>query len=403
MVQLTPERPTWIEIDRSALLNNVRQLRALLTPPCLLMGVVKANAYGHGAVPTAQILLEAGVDRLAVATLGEALELRAGGIHAPILVLGYTPSELTLAAVQQDITLTIFGVGNALEIGSAAQALGKTVRVHLKVNTGMNRLGVDSSNASTLLRSLDRIEGLEVEGIFTHFATSDTDRAFAEEQFRHFAQLLETLAANGLRPPIAHAANSAATLTMPHTHLEMVRCGITLYGLDPDVDDTPVPPTFRPVLSWKAQIAQVRHLQPGDAVSYGREFVADRPMVVATIPVGYADGFPRRPYTWGSVLIHGQPAPIVGRVCMDQCVVDVTHIAALRSVKQGHEVVLIGRQGNAELSAAEVGRRIGTINYDVVSRILPRVPRYVVDGQVDGQADMRRAAGIAPRQGSGHE
>jgi alanine racemase len=170
---------------------------------------------------------------------------------------------------------------------------------------------------------------------------------------------------------------------MPHTHLEMVRCGIALYGLDPDEDETPLPAGFIPVLSWKAQVAQVRSLQPGDPVSYGREFVAQQPMTVATIPVGYADGFPRRPYTWESVLIHGQPAPILGRVCMDQCVVDVTAIAAQHRVRQGDEVVIIGRQGMAELSAAEAGRRIGTINYDVVSRILARVPRYMVGRVAD--------------------
>ncbi|MCC6453435.1 MAG: alanine racemase [Caldilineaceae bacterium] len=382
MAALVPERPTWLEIDRSALLNNVRQLRALLTPPSLLTGVVKANAYGHGAVMVCRLLVEAGVDRLAVATVGEALELRAADIHLPILVLGYTPGALALEAVAQEITLTVFDLETAGAIAAAAQASGKRARVHLKVNTGMNRLGVAPGDARALLSALSEMRSLEVEGIFTHFATSDTDRAYAEEQFRCFVSVLDELAAAGLRPAIAHAANSAATLTMPHAHLEMVRCGIALYGLDPDEDDTPLPSTFVPVMSWKAQVAQVRHLQPGDAVSYGREFVAQQPMTVATIPVGYADGFPRRPRTWGSVLIHGQPAPLVGRVCMDQCVVDVTSIAAQQPVRQGDEVVLIGRQGRAELSAAEVARRIGTNNYDVVSRILARVPRYVVEGCV---------------------
>jgi alanine racemase len=378
MVQVTPERPTWIEVSRSALKNNVRMLRNLLTPPCLLTGVVKANAYGHGAVVTSHILVEAGVDRLAVATLGEALELRAGGLTIPILVLGYTPGTLALEAVSQEITLATVDLETTHALSAAAQATGKRARVHLKVNTGMNRLGVAPIEAAPLLAALGKLEGLAVEGIFTHFATSDTDRDFANEQFRIFAALLDDLASAGLRPPIAHVANSAATLTMPHTHLDMVRCGITLYGLDPDVEGTPLPAGFVPALSWKAQVAQVRSLSPGDAVSYGREFVADRAMMVATIPVGYADGFPRRPYNWGSLLIHGQPAPMLGRVCMDQCVVDVTAIAAQQPVRQGDEVVIIGRQGGAEISAAEAGRRIGTINYDVVSRILARVPRYVV-------------------------
>jgi alanine racemase len=378
MGQLIPSRPTWIEISRSALVNNVKQLRTLLTPPCLLMGVVKANAYGHGAVATSQIMVEAGVDRLAVATLDEALELRAGGLTVPILVLGYTPGELALKAVEHEITLAVVDLNTAAEIAGAAQALGKIARVHLKVNSGMNRLGVPADGVVPLLEAMARMEGLEVEGIFTHFATSDTDRAYADEQFGIFRRSLEEATAAGLRPPIAHAANSAATLTMPHTHLDMVRSGIALYGLDPDVDDTPLPSGFLHVMSWKAVVAQVRDLRPGDPVSYGREFVADRPITVATIPVGYADGFPRRPFHWGSVLIHGQPAPILGRVCMDQCVVDVSAIASQQPVLQGDEVVLIGRQGEAEISAAEAGRRIGTINYDVVSRILGRVPRYIV-------------------------
>jgi alanine racemase len=378
MAPLIPERPTWIEVARDALVNNVRQVRALLEPSCLLMGVVKANAYGHGAVATAQILVDAGVDRLAVATLGEALELRAGGVDAPILVLGYTPGALARTAIEQDITLAVVDLGTMREIAAAARQINRYAQVHLKVNTGMNRLGVAPDEAKSLLAQTGEIGHVQVEGIFTHFSTSDTDRDFAGVQFAAFSTLLDELALANLRPPIAHAANSAATLTMPHTHLEMVRCGISLYGLDPDVDDTPLPPGFVPALSWKAHVAQVRRLQPGDAVSYGREFVAREQMMVATVPVGYADGFPRRPYHWGSVLIHGQFAPLLGRVCMDQCVVDVTAICETLPVRQGDEVVIIGRQGDAEISAAEAGRRIGTINYDVVSRILGRVPRYIV-------------------------
>jgi alanine racemase len=378
MAPLIPERPTWIEVARDALVNNVRQVRALLEPSCLLMGVVKANAYGHGAVATAQILVDAGVDRLAVATLGEALELRAGGVDAPILVLGYTPGALARTAIEQDITLAVVDLGTMQEIAAAARQINRYAQVHLKVNTGMNRLGVAPDEAKSLLAQTGEIGHVQVEGIFTHFSTSDTDRDFAGVQFAAFSTLLDELALANLRPPIAHAANSAATLTMPHTHLEMVRCGISLYGLDPDVDDTPLPPGFVPALSWKAHVAQVRRLQPGDAVSYGREFVAREQMMVATVPVGYADGFPRRPYHWGSVLIHGQFAPLLGRVCMDQCVVDVTAICETLPVRQGDEVVIIGRQGDAEISAAEAGRRIGTINYDVVSRILGRVPRYIV-------------------------
>lgn len=382
-VALRPGRPTWIEVDRAALTNNVQQIRRL-APTCRLMAVVKANAYGHGAVAVAQTVLAAGADCCAVATLAEALELRQAGIRAPILVLGYLPVWQVDEAVRHDVTVTVFDLETVQALDRAARAAGRPAQVHVKVNTGMNRLGLPLQAVGEFLTMLHDFEHVTVEGIFTHFATSDTDRDFARLQFSRFATLLQELEQAGLRPPVAHAANSAAILTLPETHLDLVRCGIALYGLDPDVEGTPLPPEFRPALSWKAQVAQVSFLQPGDGVSYGREFVAAAPMTVAVLPVGYADGFPRRPFTWGSVLIHGEFAPILGRVCMDQCVVDVTAIAEHAPVRQGDEAVLIGRQGEQELSAQEVGRRLGTINYDVVSRILGRVPRVMVDGD-DGR------------------
>ena len=190
---------------------------------------------------------------------------------------------------------------------------------------------------------------------------------------------IDELTEIGLRPPVCHAGNSAAMLAMPETNLDMVRCGIALYGLDPDEAATPIPASYQPVLSWKAEIAQVTQLMPGEGVSYGLEFVAEKPSVVAVMPVGYADGFPRGPLHWQDVLVHGLPAPIAGRVCMDQTILDVTEIVeAGIDVQQGDEVVLIGRQGIAEISAEEAARRLGTINYDVVSRILSRVPRQLI-------------------------
>jgi alanine racemase len=346
------------------------------------MAVVKANAYGHGAGIAARVLQGAGVDRFGVAALSEAVELREAGIQAPILVLGYTPAWQAHDLARFGVTATIFDLESARALNQAAAALGRTALLHVKVNTGMNRLGLRPQALPEFLVELGALSYVEVEGIFTHFATSDQrDKSFALEQWARFTRLLSQLENAGLRPPIAHAANSAAVLTMPQTHLQMVRAGIALYGLHPDVEQTRLPTGFRPALCWKASIAQVMELQPGEAVSYGQEFVARRPMIVAVIPVGYADGFPRRPRTWGSVLIHGRDAPILGRVCMDQTIVDVTTIVAEGGVvRQGDEVVLIGRQGEAELSAEAVGERLGTINYDVVSRILARVPRVLVHG-----------------------
>ncbi len=371
---MTPLRPTWIEVDLAAVANNVRQLRRRLTAGSRLMAVVKANAYGHGAGPLAKAALTAGAERCAVATLGEAIELRQAGVDAPILVLGYTQAQQAEEAVRHNIALTLFDGDTARDY--AAVAAGARLTVHVKVNTGMNRLGVAPGDAVALLAGLKSMPALEVEGIFTHFATSDEmDKSHSWRQFDCFQEVLAAATNAGLRPRLAHAANSAALLTMPATHLDMARSGIALYGLDPDVEECPLPAGFCPALAWKAVVTQVRRLAPGDAVSYGREFVAPAPMTVATAPVGYADGFPRRPFTWGHVLIGGAPAPILGRVCMDQCVVDVSAQAAEQGVRQGDEIVIIGRQGGAAIRAEDAAARVGTNNYDIVSRILPRVPR----------------------------
>jgi alanine racemase len=376
-----PPRTTWIEVSRSALAHNLGLLRQRISANTRLMAVVKANAYGHGAVESARILQVAGADAFAVATLQEAIELRSAGIEQPVLVLGYTPAWQTEAALVHAITLTVLDVETATAMHNIAAACDRSLTVHLKVNTGMNRLGVRPALAFSVLTALAQLPALKVEGIFTHFATSDeADKQHAEAQFACFQKSLAELTAAGLRPPIAHAANSAALLTMPHTHLDMVRAGIALYGLDPDKDECKLPDGFRPALAWKAIVTQVSDLEAGEAVSYGREFIANRPMRIAALPVGYADGFPRKPNNWGSVLLHGRPAPILGRVCMDQCVVDVSAIEAQHgTVRQGDEVVIIGRQGDAAITAEEASTRVGTNNYDIVSRILARVPRLYVE------------------------
>ena len=373
-------RTTWIEVSAGALANNLRAVQRIAGPERPVMAVVKANAYGHGAAEVARILAQAGATRFAVATLSEAIELRAAALTQPILVLGYTPPQQAAWALAHAVTLTVIDGETAAALHAVASSQGRRLPVHVKVNTGMNRLGQRPAAVPGLLAHLHTLEGLTVEGIFTHFATSDElDKRHAAAQFAAFSALLADLTAAGLRPAIAHAANSAALLTMPQTHLDMVRSGIALYGLDPDMDECRLPAGFTPALSWKAIVTQVTDLAPGDAVSYGREFIAPRPLRAAVIPVGYADGFPRRPHTWGSVLVRGQAAPILGRVCMDQTVIDVTAVEqATGPVRQGEEVVLIGRQGGAQLTAEEVSRRVGTNNYDVVSRILGRVPRVYV-------------------------
>lgn len=382
-----PPRPTWIEVDCDALANNVRALRSRLKPGVLLYGVVKANAYGHGSVETSRALLRAGADRLAVATLLEALELRDGGIEAPILVLGYTPAFQAGLAARRGISLTFYDAAMAMAAadvvaGESAPGVNPRLAAHVKVNTGMNRLGVEADECVALLKALGELAPIDVEGVFTHFATSDeADHAFADRQWAVFREVLAVLEAHRLRPRIAHAANSAAILTMPEAQFDAVRSGIALYGLAPDAEECRLPDDFRPALAWKSTVGQVRWLQAGDAVSYGREYVAAEAIPTAVIPVGYADGFPRRPRTWGTVLVGGQPAPILGRVCMDQTVVDIRcALGENGAVHVGDEVVLIGCQGKLSITAEDAAAQVGTNNYDIVSRILPRVPRVMVGG-----------------------
>ena len=369
-------RPTWLEIDLSVLSSNVRELRRRIGPRRLLYAVVKANAYGHGADLIAASAMRAGADRLAVAAVNEAVALRRAGLDAPILVLGYTPPELAQTLLEYALTATVYEARTALAFAEAAARQGQPLPVHLKVDTGMHRLGVDHADALELCARLDRDDHLRLEGIYTHFSTADeVDQRYSREQLRRFCLLLDRLVSAGCRPPIAHAANSAATLALPQAHLDAVRCGILLYGLSPSAD-LPAPPELRPVLSWKARIAQVRCLNAGEPVSYGNTWRAPDTRIVAVVPVGYADGFPRSPQNWQRVLIGGREASIVGRVCMDQTVVDVTEIVASGvSVEQHDEVVLIGSQQGANLSAEMVAARLGTINYEVTSRLMARLPR----------------------------
>lgn len=375
-------RPTWIEINSEALANNVQQLRTYIDTSVRMVAVVKGNAYGHGAVDVAQTVLQAGADSLAVAALNEAIELRQASITAPILVLGYTPPHQASSIIEHDITPTVYDLDIVRALNDFATS-ERPARVHVKVNTGMNRLGLRPSEVIPFIGEARTLPHIEIEGVFTHFSTSDEfDKSFARQQLAHFQRLVDDLDTLGWRPPVAHAANSAAVLTLPDSHFDAVRTGIALYGLHPDPAATRLPDNFRAALAWKAQVTHTIELQAGDAVSYGREFIAQKPTTVAVIPVGYADGFPRAPAHWQSVLVHGHCAPILGRVCMDQTIVDITEcIRAGQTVCQGDEVVLIGRQGAAEITVDDAAQRVGTNNYDIVSRILARVPRLFLHSE----------------------
>jgi alanine racemase len=312
---------------------------------------------------------------LGVATVSEATPLREAGIGASILVFGYVPLWQMREAVRLSLTLTAYSLESVQALSRAALALGKTVRVHVKVDTGMGRLGIRAEQAEevvALVREIKRLLGLELESLYTHFAMADaSDLTHTRLQLARFQDVLRVLEAEGLRPPLVHAANSAAAISVPETRFDMVRPGIALYGLDPSAE-VRLPEGFRPALSFKTQVAQVKMIPAGECISYGCTFRTERETRIAVLPVGYADGFRRAPNNWGTVLIHEQEAVLLGRVCMDQCMVDVSHIPQIRV---GDEVVLIGRQGSASLTAEEVARRLGTINYEVVSEILARGPR----------------------------
>lgn len=368
-----PDRPTWLRVDLDAIAANVRLLRAAAGVP--LMAVLKGDAYGHGAVRVARAALGAGADALAVATLGEGRALRAQDIAAPILVLGYTPPWQADEAVRLGLTCTLFDDDGAQALSAAAVAQGRRAAVHVKVDTGMGRLGLPVAEVGPFLARLRELPGLELAGIYTHFASADAaDLASAEAQLARFLGLLRALEAAGLRPPVAHAANSAATLRMPAARLDMVRPGIACYGLAPS-PDAPLPPGFRPALSFHSEVAQVKAHPAGAPISYGGTFVTARPSRIATIPVGYADGLRRSP-PWREVLVRGRRAPIVGRICMDYAMVDVT---AIEGVRRGDAVVLIGSQGAERIEADEVAGWLGTLSYEVITGILPRVPREVAE------------------------
>lgn len=381
IVVLEPDRPTWVEVDLGAIAANTRRLKELAGPAALI-AVLKADAYGHGAPQVAHTVLRHGATSCAVACLSEGRALREAGIDAPLLVLGYTPAWQAREAVGLDLTVTLFEPENALAFGRAAQAMDRRLRVQVKVDSGMHRLGLPPEAVPAFLRQLAQIPSLELTGLFTHMACADEDgaegRGMTDAQLERFERLLAELEAAGLRPPCVHAANSALLLTRPGARFDAVRPGIALYGLAPaaalagDPQAGPVLAALRPALAWKTQIAQLRDLAPGEPVGYGAAWRAARPSRLATIPVGYADGFRRAPQAWRAVLVRGALAPVVGRVSMDQTTIDVTEIPGAR---QGDEVLLIGRQGEARIDAETVADWLGTLNYEVVSAILARVPR----------------------------
>ena len=362
---------TWLEIDQSAILNNVRRLRSLVNARVRLMAVIKANAYGHGAVATARSALAGGADTLGVASLAEALELRAAGIGAPVMVLGYVPPDAVQQTIAQQLTLTLFDAALAQACEREAHKTGKRLKAHIKLDSGLGRMGTLVADALVFHESLAGLHALQLEGCYTHFALADEDEAWTREQLKCFLAAVAAMRTRGARFPLLHSANSPAMLTLPASHLDMVRPGIVLYGLSPS-DSVPIPPGFRPALTWKTLVAQLKTLPAGHSTGYGRTWVADAPTHIAILPVGYSHGFRRLPHEPRTVLLHGQVAPVIGRISMEKTAIDVSSIP---DVAVGDEVVLLGRQGEADISAETLARRFDTNNYEVITGISARLPR----------------------------
>lgn len=367
--------PAWAEIDLKALANNIREVRRVTDQRAEVMAVVKANAYGHGAVEVSRTVLAGGATRLAVARSAEGAELRRAGIEAPILILGYTPEGLIPEVAEYGLEQTVYSVEYARRVNDRAAALGVKIPVHIKIDTGMGRLGVVAGTGSgaSSVKEIASLPHLEPVGIFTHFAAADSaDKSYTLTQWEKFTGILEQLRREGLEFPLRHCANSAAVIDMPESALNMVRAGIILYGLYPSPEVNMQRVDLKPVMSFKTRVAHVKEVPAGFSVSYGCTYKTERRSVIATIPVGYADGYSRRLSSKGEVLIRGRRAPVVGRVCMDQCMVDVSDIPG---IEYGDEVLLFGRQGDRLLPVEDVAGWIGTINYEVVCMVAARVPR----------------------------
>ena len=375
------------DIDLDAITTNIQELKKVTSPGALFMAVVKANAYGHGAVEVARQALVSGADWLGVARVHEAVALRKAGIDGKILVMNYTPPEFASLALEHDLVLTVFDLNTATAISDTAVAAGSQIVSHLKTDTGMGRLGLrprgekvtglDPSRVK-LAGRIAELPGLDLEGIFTHFAAADSrDTTYTEKQFDLFCDYIDALKKAGLEFRIRHAANSAAIVAHPQSHLDMVRAGIALYGLSPSAEVNLDHLATRPAMSLKTRLVHVKKVPAGFCVSYGMTYRAPAATTIATVPLGYADGYSRLLSSRGTMLARGQRAPIAGRVCMDLTMLDVGHIEGIRT---GDEVVALGRQGDEIISADEIAGVLGTINYEIVSSITARVPRIFHTG-----------------------
>jgi len=365
-------RPTYARIDLAALRHNLAAVRRRLAPGVRVLGVVKADGYGHGAVEASRTLADAGIDMLGVAIVEEGVALRVAGIRTPVLVMGLAPQDEIAAALAYDLTLTVDGPGTAHPIEDLAAAKDARAAVHLKIDTGMNRLGVRAEAAAEAADAVAACPHLTLEGAYTHMACADgADDAVSAGQLAAFGEALGALDAAGIRPGLVHAANSAALLTCPAAHFTMVRAGLALYGVPPS-EAARAEASLQPVMSLTSRVAAIKRVRPGEGVSYGHRWRAERDTRLGVLPVGYADGYPRALSNRAHVRAAGRLAPVVGSVCMDLTMVDLTDVP---QAAPGLEVTLLETDEASPLSAAALAEAAGTIPYEILTGIGKRVPR----------------------------
>ncbi len=361
------------DIDLDAIYENIINIKKTLKPGTKLMVIVKADGYGHGAVPIAK-KIDSIIDGYGIATVEEGISLRKAGVKKSVLILGYTSNQQYEDVVRYDITPSIFQYQAAAELSKEAIRQGKTVKVHIKIDTGMSRLGFycDSNCIGEIIK-ISRLEGIEIEGIFSHFACADEkDKSSTYKQLDKFLKIVASLEENNIYIPIKHISNSAGIIDIPEANLDLVRCGIATYGLYPsyDVDKSHV--KLKPSLSLRTHVSFVKEVDAGIGVSYGGTYTTSNTTKIATIPVGYGDGYPRNLSSKGRVLIRGKSAPIIGRICMDQFMVDVSHIDV---IEQGDVVTLIGKDGDEYISVEELADLSGSFNYEFICNLGKRIPR----------------------------
>lgn len=370
----------WKEIKLDAVKNNVKNIRGLLKDGVRLLAVIKADAYGHGAVEVAKSLLfDGGADYFGVATYGEAEQLRRAGINTPVLILGAVFDDEYAELVKDDITLTVFDFDTAKKLSDTAKKLGKTAKIHIKIDTGMARIGfLPSEDAVEEIIKISKLDGIEIEGMFSHFAKADeADKMPTRVQFEKFMFIKNELLKRGIKIPICHICNSAGIIDFPEYHLDMVRSGIITYGYYPSDFVNKDALKLESAMSFKSRVVHIKTVEKGTSVSYGGTFTAKEKMKIATVSAGYADGYSRLLSNKADVIINGVRCRVLGRVCMDQLMIDATH---LKNINLGDEVILFGKSGNNKVTVEETAEIMGTINYEVMCGLSRRVPGVYIHG-----------------------